>query len=126
MEFRIDCVDQHRMYVKFRSGWVLAQTSDGLRRGSLSTLDKLFEAAADGAFRSAAAKQRDAIRLDRTLRNEAANRAAQATKHLEPQLDSTSDEEAKQAERAAKSEPICWTEPGVPLLPFELEGEEMP
>lgn len=123
VEFRIDCVDQHRMYVKFRSGWVLAQTADGLRRGPLSTLDKLFEAAADGAFRSAAAKQRDAIRLDRALRNEAANRAAQATKHLEPQLDSTSDEDAKQAERAAESEPICWTEPGVPLLPFELEGE---
>lgn len=123
VELRIDCVDQCRMYAKFRSGWVLALAADSLKRGALSKVAMLFEAATDATRRSAASKQRDAMRLERTLRIELANRKSGTTKHLEKHLGSHPAPEVDEGQRE-KDEPIFWTDSQSTIVPFDVEGEE--
>lgn len=123
IELRIDCVDQCRMYAKFRSGWVLALAADSLQRGALSTAAKLFEVATDGSRRIAAGRQRDAVRLERTLRLEVANRAGGTAKHLEPLLDRTPNPDRHANGLETPDEPLRWADPEVPLLPFDVEGQ---
>lgn len=124
IEIRIDCVDPHRLYVKFRSRWVLAQTAQSLKRGSLSGVAKLFEGAIDAVRRGQVAKVRDAIRQERTFRIEQANQAAAATKHLEPQL--TKENEGAMREHAVEGEPVDvhWGNPETYIRPFAIEGED--
>lgn len=124
VEIRIDCVDPHRIYVKFRSRWVLAQTAQSLKRGNSSTVTKLFEGAVDEARRGQAARSRAAIRQDRILRIEQANQAAAATKHLESQL--KKEEGGVQRAAEVEEERVCanWGDPDAPILPFATDGEE--
>lgn len=124
VEIRIDCVDPHRIYVKFRSRWVLAQTAQSLKRGSLSSVAKLFEGAVDEVRRGRATRTRDTIRQDRLLRIDEANQAAEATKHLESQL--KKEEESVKRGVKVEEEQVCanWGDPEAPILPFAIEGEE--
>jgi putative transposase len=124
IEMRIDCVDPHRMYVKFRTKWVLAQTPQSLKRGTMSVVEKLFEAAVDLIRRSGVARTRDAIRQERALRIEKANQEAKATKHLESQLTKPVEDNKPEPERSDQVGRIGWTDLEIPILPFKIEGEE--
>ena len=123
IELRVDCVDQHRIYAKFRTKWVLAQTAQTLKRGSLSVEDMLFEGAIDLTRRSETVRRRDAIRRARTLRINEANQAAEATKHLEWQLTKVS-ENSHQSEVNSERRSVDWGDPKSFIRPFKLEGEE--
>ena len=83
LEMRIDCVDPHRMYIKFARGWVLAGTADRLRTEGRDDLTKLFEHLSDAIQRSENVALRDKQRIDRQLRTQEANRQAGSTQHLE-------------------------------------------
>lgn len=124
LEIRIDCVDPHRIYVKFRSRWVLAQTAQCLKRGNLSVVGKLFEGAVDGIRRSQAAKVRDAIRQERTLRIEHANQAAAATQHLNSQLNKVIDEAERGMAKGDQRVQVDWGSSEDPIFPFATEGDE--
>lgn len=123
IEIRLDCVDPHRIYVKFRSKWVLARTAQSLKRGSLSDAAVLFEAAFDGSRRSEAAKARDEIRRQRTQRIEEANAAAKATKHLEKQFADT-DQARQKPSPEAGGDRFDWGDLGQLLQPFDVEKEK--
>jgi putative transposase len=122
IEIRLDCVDPHRIYVRFRSKWVLARTAQSLKRGGLSDAAMLFEGAFDGIRRSEAAKARDEIRRQRTQRIDDANAAAKATKHLEKQFDGADQAQQKQSQKAGDGR-FDWGDLGQLMQPFDVEKE---
>ncbi|HET6805892.1 MAG TPA: hypothetical protein VFH59_10685 [Frateuria sp.] len=122
IEIRIDCVDSHRIYVRFRSKWVLARTAQSLKRGGLSDASKLFEGAVDGIRRSDAAKTRAEIRRQRTQRIDDANAAAKATRHLERQFDGTDQAQSKQTPEVEEGG-FDWGDLDQLIQPFDVEKE---
>lgn len=118
VEIRLDCVDPHRMYVRFSSKWVLATTAQSLRTGSRDTTTKLFESLMDNTLRSDAAKRRDQLRRERAERIAEANLAAKSADHLTYMLEAANDAEP-QPERAR-----VWSDLSSPVVPFFTESGE--
>jgi hypothetical protein len=115
-EKRLDCVDPHRMYVKFPDRWVLATTVESMRLSGREDLFKLFELLTDSTVRSGNAQIRMEARLERTRRLEEANAAAESVSHLLPMVVQDGSEKSDE-----KSPTLNWSESGDVLPPFETE-----
>lgn len=116
---RLDCVDPHRMYVRFPSKWVLAMTAQNLQVSGRDIVTKLFDSLMDANMRSKAAEQRDQVRRERAERVTQANLAAKSTAHLEYQLEASNDEGAKPERNHV------WSDLGRPLAPFRTDSEDL-
>ncbi|WP_266170167.1 integrase catalytic domain-containing protein [Dyella subtropica] len=116
VEMRLDCVDPHRMYVKFCRRWVLANTAESLRVVGRDDLSKLFESLTDEATRSGNTRLRDKIRISRQARTEEANRTAGSTRHLEHLAKEPKDEVTTAPTRVA-----MWSQSGASADPFPTE-----
>jgi putative transposase len=125
IEIRIDCVDPHRIYVKFRSKWVLAQTAQSLSRWSLPYAKRLFEGLNDVGWRSDATRIRGECRRERLTHIERANNAAKATKHLESQFKKSANEAERKRESPEDTGLIDWSDPHISVPPFEIEEEAL-
>lgn len=115
---RLDCVDPHRMYIRFPSKWVLAMTAQSLRTGGRDTTTKLFESLMDNTLRSEAAERRDQLRRERAERIAEANLAANSAEHLTYMLEAANDTET-QPERVR-----VWSDLSSPVVPFCTESGE--
>lgn len=122
IEKRIDCVDPHRMYVKFPDRWVLAMTAESIRLSGRDELTKLFDLLSDGTVRNENARIRMEKRLDRTRRFEEANAVSGSVNHLLPMLDAENNPVEKEKETPPKSS--NWSNADVVISPFETEGAE--
>ncbi|MBB6186671.1 hypothetical protein [Rhodanobacter sp. MP7CTX1] len=112
IDIRLDCVDPHRMYVRFPSKWVLAMTSQSLQTGGRDTATKLFESIMDSKLRSEGAQKRDELRRKRAERIAEANLAAKTADHLTYML-----KPAKDAPPKTKKTRI-WSDLKSPIAPF--------
>jgi putative transposase len=119
IEMRLDCVDPHRMYIRFPSKWVLAMTAQSLRTGGRDTVTKLFESLMDKSLRSDAAELRDQRRRGRAESIAEANLAAKSAGHLEYQLEAANDE-GSLFERAR-----AWSDPDSPMDSFPTDSEAL-
>jgi putative transposase len=118
IEMRLDCVDPHRMYVRFPSRWVLAMASQSLRTGGRDAATKLFEHLMDKTLRSDAAERRDQLRRERAERIAEANLAAKSADHLTYMLEAANDAEPQ-------PESSCvWSDLSRPVVPFFSESGE--
>lgn len=118
-EMRLDCVDPHRMYIRFPSKWVLAITAQSLRASGRDTVTKLFESLMDKSLRSDAAERRDQRRRSRAESIAEANLAARSAGHLEYQLEAANDGGAlPERERA-------WSDPESPMDSFPTDSEAL-
>lgn len=118
LEMRLDCVDPHRMYVRFPAKWVLARTAQSLRTGGRDAATKLFESLMDKSLRSDAAEKRDQLRRERAERIAEANLAAKSADHLSYMLDAANDVDP-QPERTH-----FWSELTSPVVPFFNETSD--
>jgi len=116
IDMRLDCVDPHRMYVRFPTKWVLAMTAQSLRMGGRDTATKLFDFLMDDALRSEAAERRDQLRRERVERIVEANLAAKSADHLTYMLKAADDVEP-QPERTH-----VWSDPHSTIVPFRTES----
>jgi putative transposase len=119
IEIRLDCVDPHRMYVRFSSKWVMAMTAQSLRTAGRTTAEQLFESMMDSTLRSEAAQQRGEVRRQRTERIAEANLAAKSTDHLTYMLEAANDEAPKH-ERS-----LVWGDLSKTIEPFGVESEDL-
>jgi putative transposase len=118
IEMRLDCVDPHRIYVRFPSKWVLATTAQSLRTGGRDAATKLFESLMDKALRSGAAERRDQLRRERAEHIAQANLAAKSADHLTYMLEAANDAEAQ-------PESSCvWSDLSRPVVPFFTDSDE--
>lgn len=118
IEMRLDCVDPHRMYVRFPSRWVLAMTAQSLRTGGRATVTKLFDSLIDNSLRSEAAERRDQLRRERAERIAEANLAAKSADHLTYMLEAANDGEPKPEPKNAR----VWSDPTSSVVPFLTEA----
>jgi putative transposase len=119
IEMRLDCVDPHRMYVRFPSKWVLAMTAQNLRTGGRDTATKLFGSLMDNTLRSEGAERRDQLRRERAERIAEANLAAKSADHLTYMLDAANDVEPE-PEKAR-----VWSDLKTPIAPFTTESGDL-
>ena len=120
IEKRLDCVDHHRMYVKFPDKWVLATTSEGMQLSGRGDLVKLFDLLADNTVRSDNARLRMEKRLERTKRFEEANALANSVSHLLPSVR----EDAKSNADKHSKRSLNWSDADAMISPFETETSE--
>jgi len=119
IETRLDCVDPHRMYVRFPAKWVLAMTAQSLRTGGRATVTKLFDFLMDNTLRSEAGERRDQLRRERTERIAEANLAAKSTDHLTYMFEAANDAPVQ----AAKTH--IWSDLNSPITPFTTEPGDL-
>jgi putative transposase len=119
IDMRLDCVDPHRMYVRFPSKWVLAMTAQTLRTGGRDKVTKIFGSLMDSTLRSEGAERRDQLRRERTERIAEANLTAKSADHLTYMLE-LADDVAQPPERAQ-----LWSDLSSEVLPFHRESEDL-
>lgn len=118
IEKRLDCVNPHRMYVRFPSGWVLATTPEALSAGGRSNVENLFETLTDSAARSENESIRTAVRVERTRRIEEANSVAESTSYLSKLSEATSPRSG-----TVNKDSLSW-DLAPDVVPFDVEIAE--